>query len=88
MRCGGLPSTRRPQAEVVQIYRDTFRYSGDAAELAYDFYTPHFPPDGAVPRKGLDVAIEDAIQAKRIKKPYGFDDLVDTRFMKEIGGMK
>ncbi len=76
------------KADAVKIYRETFRYSDDAAELAYDFYINHFPLDGAVPKKGLEVAIEDAIQAKRIKKPYTFDDLVDTRFMKEIGGMK
>jgi NitT/TauT family transport system substrate-binding protein len=76
----------RPDA--IRIYRDTFRYSEDAAELAYDFFLTHFPLDGAVPRKGLEVAIEDAIQAKRIRKPYTFDDLVDTRFMREIGGMK
>jgi NitT/TauT family transport system substrate-binding protein len=76
------------RADAIKIYKDTFRYSEEAADLAYDFYLTHFPMDGAVPRRGLEVAVEDAVAAKRIRKPYTFDDLVDTRFMHEIGGMK
>ena len=76
------------KAEAIKIYRNIFRYEDDVAELAYNFYTRYAPLDGSVPKKGLEVAIEDAIQSKRIKKPFTFDEMVDTRFMKEIGGMK
>lgn len=75
---------RANKADAIAIYKQVLRYEDDVAELAYNFYVPAIPYNGAVPLRGLQVALEDALAAKRIKRMYTFEEIVDTRLINEF----
>jgi NitT/TauT family transport system substrate-binding protein len=81
----GVKHTRENRDDGIKALRKYVQMDAAQAAAGYDEYRDSFPLDGRIAEKGIAVAIDQEVEAGRLKRKIPVNEMVDYTFINLLG---
>ena len=81
----GVKHTRENREDGIKALRKYVQMDAAESAAGYDEYRDSFPLDGRIAEKGITVAIDQEVEAGRLKKKIPLNEMIDYSFINLLG---